>query len=770
MVMMRLLGMTLVAAVVTGPSGAEALRMEIPTVYVEPGGIAMVDVHLLPEGATVTGVQSFLVAEPPLAALTCRRSQSLGDPPSLRIFSVFNLATFTTPTIIETCWVQAPGEEGVYGFHVVEASVSTPPSISPPIILPPEALARGQIVVTDVVPTPTATPTRLPGPAVCGDGKLQEDEECDDFNAVGGDGCAANCTVERRRSIAFAPGACVGGPSEGAPCVHSIDCPGGDCAGTVSRATFQSRSLGLNLPLAGEQTLVMGRPRETDTYGADGEVRLRAGDIPFLIRREDATFAPVPVPGLACACVRYGWLYDRRDAVVANGVIHCGAEGGEQVDYELFAERDISERDPECAEGIPMPDGRCALLPERPTFTAGGPEGSAVMEVMLSTAVIIDGGSCCRAGVDPGCAAHPLKGDDGLPCTDDDMGVARPEVPTVFTTGGAFAGVVGADGTEARIAPGSGIPCRESSECGDADELCFDQDTLFECAAASAECACGVDCNARQCVSEAQGAVFDCDALRHDGENIFAGGRFVVAQPGFDGPVGDQVITAEFAPIRFPTASALSPTPTRTPTPMMPSTWTPTRTATPTETGPSRTPTPTLTPTPPLPPCVGSCFVRPQVRLDSEVRLATEVALGGVPLRDCQLADADGDGLVTVDELLLAVQASRSRSCDLGPDDAVPPTPTPPILDCIYDCFGEGYSNLRRMMSDFEAGDGRPPFCRRELRDGLLDVMAAIQDSLFGCRIVNSDYQCTDERRGSHFGRLGISMETWPADGACPLP
>lgn len=50
-------------------------------------------------------------------------------------------------------------------------------------------------------PQPSSTPTPAPTPApspVCGNGKLEQGEECDDGNTTNGDGCAGSCKKERQ--------------------------------------------------------------------------------------------------------------------------------------------------------------------------------------------------------------------------------------------------------------------------------------------------------------------------------------------------------------------------------------------------------------------------------------------------------------------------------------------------------------------------------------------------------------------------------------------
>lgn len=86
-----------------------------------------------------------------------------------------------------------------------------------------------------------------------------------------------------------------------------------------------------------------------------------------------------------------------------------------------------------------------------------------------------------------------------------------------------------------------------------------------------------------------------------------------------------------------------TPTQTRTPT----QTWTPTVTAT-------ATSTPAATPTPTPIPCLADCNGGGEVTID-EVLLLVNVALGSGDLAACAAGDANADGQITVDEILAAV-------------------------------------------------------------------------------------------------------------------
>jgi hypothetical protein len=70
-------------------------------------------------------------------------------------------------------------------------------------------------------------------------------------------------------------------------------------------------------------------------------------------------------------------------------------------------------------------------------------------------------------------------------------------------------------------------------------------------------------------------------------------------------------------------------------------------------------PTPIPTPTPV--PCVGDCNGDGEVTVD-ELLTMVNIALGNLPVTSCSAGDGNGDGEVTVDEILLATN-NALRGC-----------------------------------------------------------------------------------------------------------
>ncbi len=165
-------------------------------------------------------------------------------------------------------------------------------------------------------------PTTLVDP-VCGDGVVEFGEECDDGGTcIGGSNAGRHCTAENQ---CVGNGVCSGGPRAEAECADDSGCPLGQCVHCVpfggdgcaanctletavpvslvpghltdntadpgaSEATIWDPLLSpLAIPLRGTATVLIGRAR--------------GGQLPLVLRRSP-TQPPADAQGIACLCVR----------------------------------------------------------------------------------------------------------------------------------------------------------------------------------------------------------------------------------------------------------------------------------------------------------------------------------------------------------------------------------------------------------------------------------------------------------------------------------
>jgi len=281
-----------------------------------------------------------------------------------------------------------------------------------------------------------------------------DDNDCDGGSCVrcktfGGDGCAANCTLENSIALPLEPGrlassgtitagVCRGGDNAGQPCTADAQCLGlsnGFCLQGSTAAVF-GPFISLPLDLSGSTAITAGKA------GPDGV-------IPVAMRASDVNLPKIPVSTIACACVRgavsstCGGVTFYKDGSqapncsegfaspatcpaefpcaavhgpgnTASGVVGCGASGitPNTVNFEL-----------DCVGSPGQP-------PEEPIITLAdqGVPGSAFM--ILSAAIGTVVGAC------NGTAA--AYGPDGEFCTDDDPVSSRGTPNTVpFVTGSA---------------------------------------------------------------------------------------------------------------------------------------------------------------------------------------------------------------------------------------------------------------------------------------------------------------------------------------------
>lgn len=207
-----------------------------------------------------------------------------------------------------------------------------------------------------------------PGKATCGDGTMEEDEGCDDGNLAGGDGCAANCTLERPVPCSF------------------------DSFSGRSEAHVQTGFFSIPLTISGAQAFRVGGVREKKTRTTSEDVGFERGEMPVVARGTDVRFDPILLPGLGCSCV-----VQVPDGAgnVAVGRIGCGKKGLDDTDYLTTIDHNTNDDDPDCEAGAgdPIHPGVCNGVPTT-DFTGSGPQGSAVIHTDTELTFLFDGGTC----------------------------------------------------------------------------------------------------------------------------------------------------------------------------------------------------------------------------------------------------------------------------------------------------------------------------------------------------------------------------------------
>jgi hypothetical protein len=123
-----------------------------------------------------------------------------------------------------------------------------------------------------------------------------------------------------------------------------------------------------------------------------------------------------------------------------------------------------------------------------------------------------------------------------------------------------------------------------------------------------------------------------------EGEDLVAGGDPTAKRPGFVTITGDFQFAALGTPL--PTSPAASPTPSPSPS------------------GPAVTPTPTATPRPTETGCAGDCTGDGTVTISDLITLVN-VALGTAAINACSDGDVNHDGLIKVNEIVIAVNHAR---------------------------------------------------------------------------------------------------------------
>ncbi len=330
------------------------------------------------------------------------------------------------------------------GHQPAAVAIGTPPKDT----RTPSATASATPTVEPLprtdTPTPTVprtpSPTPLPATSTCGNGTVDGDETCDDGNTVGGDGCAANCTLELRRAFVF---------------------------DHASALTLQLSNVELTpFVVSGHEILTTGSARTSQG----------SGEIPVVVKASDVRFDPIQIRGIGCFCVRAAAVDAFGPGNAGQGVIGCGANGLSGVNALFSVDHNIGDRDPDCTTGVPEGPagphpGVCNGIPSV-TFSGDGAQGAA--RVTTALAITFNAGSTCEVG-----DGDPAKGPDGIPCTADDL-VQAPADWFTMTTGTATAQVFDADNQPGEvIGPGA--------QCGTGPCNAESSGIRFDCGAVAAD-------------------------------------------------------------------------------------------------------------------------------------------------------------------------------------------------------------------------------------------------------------------------------------------
>lgn len=511
-------GVPFAARAVTGP-----VIVEAGTALGVPGQNTTVQVRLHDNGLEVAGVSNQLVTDPtgPLCLTSAAVNPAINKNGSAfahsgcnsmlaLILSLSNVDPIPNGSVMYDVEVEvAPGTpQGFYPIIVTEPAASDPQGNE----LQASGVAGGIFVGTVS--------------STCGNSAVELDETCDDGNLAGGDGCAANCTQER-------------------PLVVSLP---------QSQATLQTSSFPISLSFGGQQELLIGSPRASDPNAI----------IPIVSTVSGTSFAPIPIPGLACVCARATQAASQGPDVSGVGEFGCGVAGLFDSDYHLSRDHNTDDVDPTCSQGTveSSPHSGVCNGPLVETRSGQGVPGSGSIEMTLSLSLLSDGVGCTTDHAFESPCPFPSYGADCLPCTADDAVIA-PAFSLGLTTGTAEATIDDADNVSGRT-------------IGD-----------------------GVLCGSEPCLTRVEGEPFSCSELMFG--TTVSGGAWAGAHPILDEPeIGDNVLSVHLGAV-VPTPS---PTPTRTRT----NTRTPTRT---------RTPTPTAT----LPNAAGSFILtRVKIKADTATR------------------------------------------------------------------------------------------------------------------------------------------------------
>ena len=578
-------------------TGAFALRVNRRGVSVNagfttaaPGEQAAVPVTLNAAGAVVVQVTNDLTfgSSPSLGPLNCQvdpaiqKGDSTFTPLPLgcsgsacvgvraSIFSSHNTSPIADGAILYTCKVTVPADAATQDYPLLVSGVTL---LDPDGALVPETLGgNGAISVRS---------------SRCGNGIVDSGEECDNGGTcIGGTTAGAQCTDE---SQCPGNGVCDGGPKVGFTCAVGADCPGAGCVrcrtfggdGCAANCTLEEdipyklvpgevvgstlkpltsgatldtllngSSLHLTLPLSGSQTLTIGKA------GPDG-------NIPFVVRASSVQFSKVAVAGVLCACIR-GVAFQT-----------CG---GTQFEAD-------GTPSPSCTQGFP---GGVSCPTNRPCAPVHG-LGNAAAGVLGCSATGLRGIDIDTTQDGGGCGNPP----------DCDQRTSAPPVTTI--TGEGPIGSARVLSTNAIGTVPGACPATFCTAADPIEQRGIPTSVPFTTGRASAQVQNALFTDGLTIGPEtAQGSAVSCAQIAQPPPSV-AGFAIAGAFPSLAQPLlGDVVLTAQF--FAEGTAGPLTPTPTVTVPATSTPTLTPSSTRTPTFTPTNTAPAPTLTRTPSLTP------------------------------------------------------------------------------------------------------------------------------------------------------------------------
>lgn len=315
--------------------------------------------------------------------------------------------------------------------------------------------------------------------AQCGNGFIDGDEECDDGGTcIGGSNAGTHCTAE---SDCIGNGVCVGGMNDRTACTSNAACPGGACLHCVPQGgdgCAANCTLEHAVPFDLVPGFLNGNSLVDGTSGLEiyGEIlaiplplelplelqrhpRLRVGRdrgdeiVPVVVRASDAVVQAINV-GLACVCVRTVAAKTCGGTVLLadgstpspNCTFDDAACARELPCTFVYGEGNVAAGALQCGslalDGVNITvtqhgSGSEGSMPPLITRSGRGEIGSAIVSMTTAIGTVV--GTCY--GTDP------IYGPDGQFCTPDDPQSARGMPNTsLFVTGTATAELINANG------------------------------------------------------------------------------------------------------------------------------------------------------------------------------------------------------------------------------------------------------------------------------------------------------------------------------------